>query len=103
MEIKRQLRPVMNLRMRRRNLTEKETMLLVALRYGSLTDFSHTVNTFKSISDQVRGVPWTISLAIRRFQRNGDRFVKRHSGSRRKKLSPEQEAIVASHETMVSQ
>ena len=54
LEAARLLQPFLKRRFRRPNLKQQDMMLLVALRYGSLTDYSQPMQSFDQIAQHTR-------------------------------------------------
>lgn len=63
-ETKKKVKPFMNLSLRRSPLKEKEVMLLLALRYGSLSDYTKVVNSYSAIRRQIGLNQSTVYAAI---------------------------------------
>ena len=101
-EVRARVKPLVALSMRRPPIKEKQTMLIVALRYGSLTDFSRAINSYTAVARQLTMPVMTTWAVINRFHRNGDKYVRRKQPGaiHRKRLSPEQEKDVCSSETL---
>ena len=88
-------------KLKRRDLTERDLNLLVALRYGSLTDYSRVINSYQEISRQTGLHPNTIYQAVTRYHRNGDCYRKAKLGRRpRHLLTDAQKALITSSRTL---
>ena len=70
----------MSQRFKRRDLRAREMLLLVALRYGSLTSFDRIVSSYEQVSKQTGLRPHVVSLAIKRWHANGNRYVNHKQG-----------------------
>ena len=61
----------------KRTPTESEKALCVALRYGSLTNYSTKKLTIATVARELRMPPSTCSAIINRFHRNGNQNLPR--------------------------
>ena len=55
-------------------------MLLVALRYGSLTDYSQPFMGYNEIARHVKLAASVVHNAIKRFHNNGNKYVMHRKG-----------------------
>ena len=74
------LAPYMKQRLKRPDLKEHDIMLLVALRYGSLTDYSQPFMDYNEISRHFKLAASVVHNAIRRYHNNGNKYVMNRKG-----------------------
>ena len=71
-------------RLKRKDLKERDYLLLIALRYGSLTDFRHVLNSHHQIAKQTGLHQSVVTKAINRWHENGNCYRNRRLGNRSK-------------------
>ena len=101
-EARDRLRLKMCTKVKRNPLKEREVNLIVAMRYGSITDFSKVYQTFTEIGRRLTVLPQTLSTAVKRWHENGNKFmIRKKYKARPRKLLPEVEAEVCSNEMLI--
>ena len=89
-------------RIQRGHLRAGQVLALVQLRYGSTSDFRQEIMSFKEVA-KVSGVAIaTVRDCLRRFHKNGDRFLPRRSRVAKAELPAELKQRMVSEEALVA-
>ena len=99
-EVRYRLRKIMAIRLRRSKLKPREVRLLVAMRFGSVSDFSRIYNSWSDIGRRLVVNAETVRKAVTRYIANGGRFVQVENRGKARKVSQELEDTLCSVEKL---